>query len=396
MKQIITTKLKIVLSKEDSKSFLQTIISFKEAVNYLIEQNKNDKCSNSNTIQSKFYQILRNSFNLSSQMACSVSKTCSSIYKTMWSRLKTQKDKAIFTTLPEYKQLTANYVMNRNISIKTTEMTCSITTNNGRIKDAPLKGWKQHYNHIRTGKLCDPKITYDKSTKTFYLLIPVEVDIDEKPIKQIVGIDAGQRTALTCVSTTDKIKTYDIPETTKQQKTKISKLRGTLQSKGTRSAKQKLVQIAQRERRLISDVSHCLSKQVVSDFKDALLVMEDLTGIRNRTKTYRKDKESRRQVEQWNFAELQFKMTYKSILYNGIEVVYIDPAYTSQTCPVCSNVSSKNRPNGSVDFKCTNCGYENNADIVGAMNIKLKGQLINLPNVQTFIKSLGASSKVSN
>lgn len=54
--------------------------------------------------------------------------------------------------------------------------------------------------------------------------------------------------------------------------------------------------------------------------------------------------------------------------YSYVEVV---PDYTSQTCPVCSNCNSFNRSKvDSKKFKCTCCGYEDDADHVGAVNIR--------------------------
>ncbi|WP_197945682.1 zinc ribbon domain-containing protein [Kyrpidia spormannii] len=48
--------------------------------------------------------------------------------------------------------------------------------------------------------------------------------------------------------------------------------------------------------------------------------------------------------------------------------------YTSQRCPVpeCGHVSNANRPRQST-FRCERCGYEGNADTVGAMNILRAG-----------------------
>lgn len=381
MKQIIGTKFKLILSNDDKQLLLNTIKSFKNAMNYLLVENYNDKTSNVKTIHNKYYTTLRTKFKLPSQLSCAATKICSNINHAMWSRFKSQNDKAILETIPRYKQLTAKYTLNRDITIKTDKMECSITTIDGRLKNIPFKGWNKHYSYIKKGKLCDPQITYDKTKNNFFLLLPIEIEIEENKPKQIVGIDAGQRVALTCVSD-QKTKEYNIPETTRERKTRLSKQRGELQSKGTRSAKKKLKTIAKRERRLISDVSHCISKQIVSDFQDTQFILEDLTGIRKNVKTFRKDKEQRRQVEQWNFSELQNKINYKSILYNGIPIQKIDAAYTSQTCPKCGNISNENRPKGSVLFHCVNCGFEEKADIVAGINIRLKGLFINQPNVQ--------------
>ncbi|MGJ8455559.1 zinc ribbon domain-containing protein [Pseudothermotoga sp. U03pept] len=46
----------------------------------------------------------------------------------------------------------------------------------------------------------------------------------------------------------------------------------------------------------------------------------------------------------------------------------MDPKHTSQRCPRCGLVSSKNRK-GHL-FRCKSCGYASNADIVAAVNNK--------------------------
>ena len=66
------------------------------------------------------------------------------------------------------------------------------------------------------------------------------------------------------------------------------------------------------------------------------------------------------------------KIEYKAKLYYGIQVEYVDPSYTSQTCPVCGFISKDNRPSHGEKFVCQNCGYGEQADIVGAINIALR------------------------
>ena len=45
----------------------------------------------------------------------------------------------------------------------------------------------------------------------------------------------------------------------------------------------------------------------------------------------------------------------------------VNPSYTSQMCPECNFTDSKNR-NGGL-FKCIKCGFEDDSDHVGALNI---------------------------
>lgn len=52
----------------------------------------------------------------------------------------------------------------------------------------------------------------------------------------------------------------------------------------------------------------------------------------------------------------------------GAELIKVDPKYTSQTCPCCSHVAAGNRPTRDR-FHCLKCGFEEDADVVGARNI---------------------------
>ena len=50
-----------------------------------------------------------------------------------------------------------------------------------------------------------------------------------------------------------------------------------------------------------------------------------------------------------------------------VHLHYVNPKYTSRTCPVCGHIDKRNRE-GTV-FKCVKCGFEDNADINAAKNI---------------------------
>lgn len=63
--------------------------------------------------------------------------------------------------------------------------------------------------------------------------------------------------------------------------------------------------------------------------------------------------------------------TYKYKLKR--EFVRVDPAYTSQTCSECGNVSKESRRTQSK-FVCVSCGFELNADINAAKNILSSGR----------------------
>jgi transposase len=60
-------------------------------------------------------------------------------------------------------------------------------------------------------------------------------------------------------------------------------------------------------------------------------------------------------------------IAYKARLA-GHQVVFVRPAYTSQTCPRCGHVSPSNRPSTRL-FRCQRCGFQHNANFVASLNI---------------------------
>jgi putative transposase len=61
----------------------------------------------------------------------------------------------------------------------------------------------------------------------------------------------------------------------------------------------------------------------------------------------------------------------------GIEIVYINPAYTSQECPSCGNVDKRNRTS-QKNHCCTFCGKISNADVTGGKNIDNRSSMVNV------------------
>ena len=68
----------------------------------------------------------------------------------------------------------------------------------------------------------------------------------------------------------------------------------------------------------------------------------------------------------------------------GITVTYVNPAYTSQTCPNpgCGYVDRRNRK-AQPEFECKYCGYTRNADVVGARNVRARSSDPKLANPYT-------------
>ncbi|HKR43452.1 MAG TPA: transposase [Paraburkholderia sp.] len=72
------------------------------------------------------------------------------------------------------------------------------------------------------------------------------------------------------------------------------------------------------------------------------------------------------------WAEFRRQLEYK-VEWAGGWVVAVPPHNTSRTCPCCGHVSGANRTT-QARFLCMECGYEANADLVGAINVLRRGE----------------------
>jgi putative transposase len=72
--------------------------------------------------------------------------------------------------------------------------------------------------------------------------------------------------------------------------------------------------------------------------------------------------------------EFRRQLDYK-LAWNGGWLIAVPPQNTSRTCPACGHVSAENRQT-QAEFRCVECGYEENADVVGAINILARGHRV--------------------
>ncbi|MFI6455090.1 RNA-guided endonuclease InsQ/TnpB family protein [Streptosporangium amethystogenes] len=147
-------------------------------------------------------------------------------------------------------------------------------------------------------------------------------------------------------------------------------LRRRLQAKQTKSAKRLLKARRRKESRFARNVNHRISKSIVTEAARTGrgIALEDLQGIRDRV---RLRKPQRVTLHSWSFHQLGQFIAYKAAR-QGVAVVHVDPAYTSQACSSCGHVDKKNRPDQAT-FSCTSCGFAEHADVNAARNIASRG-----------------------
>ena len=56
------------------------------------------------------------------------------------------------------------------------------------------------------------------------------------------------------------------------------------------------------------------------------------------------------------------------LAWRGGHLIAVPPHNTSRTCPCCGHISKENR-RSQAQFACVACGYQNHADVVGAINV---------------------------
>ena len=78
-----------------------------------------------------------------------------------------------------------------------------------------------------------------------------------------------------------------------------------------------------------------------------------------------------RSILDQGWSEFRRQLDYK-LAWKGGWLVVVPPHNTSRICPCCGHVSAANRQT-QAQFLCVECGFEENADVVGAMNILRAG-----------------------
>ena len=206
MPQVITAKLKLNLTTEQKGLVSQTARAYRDALNYTSQVAFDaGKTSNGAKLQKAVYNELRVRFGLGAQMACNVPRQVSATYKTLWSKVKQSNDaiakgytKRRYKGLdkpPKYISRTCTLNYQRDYSFKT-EQQVSIITLQGRIV-VPYAGYNKHLDLIANGaKVGAAKIVYQLSSKVYYLMVSIEVEVPEiEPLKitRVSGVDVGMR-----------------------------------------------------------------------------------------------------------------------------------------------------------------------------------------------------------
>lgn len=177
----------------------------------------------------------------------------------------------------------------------------------------------------------------------------------------IMGVDLGIKCPAVSVTSNSKTKFYGNGRQNKFVRRRYAKRRKML---GKAKKQKAICKSRNKEQRWMTDQDHKISRSIVNEAikqNVSTIKLESLSGIRQTTRTSRKNNHS---FHNWSFYRMAMFIEYKARLA-GINVVYVNPAYTSQTCPQCGEKHhAKDRL-----YVCPKCGFHGHRDRIGALNI---------------------------
>jgi len=356
----LTLKIKLLPDKKQEKSLIKTIKEFNSACNEISNIAWNNNTFNTYKLHYLTYHKIKSSFKLSAQLVVRSIAKVSDSYKLDKKVEREFRLKGAVT----YDSRILSY--SKNIA--------SLSTIDGRIKvqfvchrpdwlpyikgEADLICRKGKYFLFQTVEFPDKKI---------------------KDVEEFLGVDFGQ-TDIAVLSDGANFNSRQLKEVRK----KYSKVRASVQSKGTKSSRRLLKRLSGKERRFVSINNHTIAKQIVAKAKteNKGVAIEDLSSIRKTAKP--KSRVQKTELNRWSFFQLRQFLTYKSVL-SGVKLVVVPPAYTSQTCNSCLHIGERNAKH----FRCKNCGNTSDADHNAALNIAAWGHtIVKCPESSTMFCSL--------
>lgn len=366
MEQVLTLVCKLNPTPLQSEKLEVVLHAFAEACNYTNQVIKPEITSKL-TIQGIVYEDLRTKFGLPANLAV---RACARVGANRLTAKKKNKP------VKAFKPTSADYDA-RIFAFREKDWTVSLTTLSGR------EHIKINAGNYQRGKLAGRKPTSAQLCKhrdgQYYIHIQLKDEVpDPQLTKKVIGVDFGRRD-IAATSNGDSWSGKQLTET----RDRYSLTRASLQKKAStrtrssrRRCRQVLARLSGRERRFQSWVNHNISKTIIQQAKsgNALVAIEDLTGIRERTNQKPRNKTERRRSNSWAFYQLRMFLEYKG-LKDGVEVIAVPPAYTSQTCHQCLHIGLRSEKK----FKCGNCGLSCDADLNGAKMIAALGASVNSP-----------------
>ena len=247
----------------------------------------------------------------------------------------------------------------------------------------PKIGWVKYRNSRNVvGEI--KNVTVSQECGRFFVSIQTEY---EQEIPKHHGSEIGIDMGIARFATLSNGQYFKPLNAFKTYKGKLAKLQRQLKnkvkfSKNWLKLQAKIAQlhhkIANCRKDFLHKISHTISKN------HAMIYVEDLQ-VSNMSKSAKGTVEQpgqnvaqksglNRSILDQGWYEFRRQLDYKSA-WRGGYVIAVPPQNTSRTCPCCGYTDKENRPT-QAQFACIECGYNENADVVGALNVLERGRAI--------------------
>jgi len=354
LKVKLTIQIKLLPDQKQAQALLENLEIANKAANRLSQLGWEAKEFKQFPLHKRFYRQIRDEFPLTAQIVIRLIAKVADAYKL------DQKKIRIFR-----KHGSICYD-SRILTFNLTTSTVNIWTTQGRLKKLPFVCSEN------TRKLLElPRGEADLILRDNKWFLNITVEIPEEKEYEAtswLGVDMG---IAEIAVTSDGVKFSG--KHLNNLRSRHNKLRGRLQSIGTRSSRRLLRKRRHKEQRFSTHTNHVISKQIVTCAKRTGrgIALEQLKGISSRIRASRVQ---RRSLHSWAFAQLGTFIGYKA-RRAGVPVIRTDPRNSSRECPSCHHISKKNRPKRDL-FLCEKCGHTGHADHIAATNHSSRASII--------------------
>ena len=247
----------------------------------------------------------------------------------------------------------------------------------------PKIGWVRYRNsQVISGSL--KNITVSQQCGKWYVSIQTEQEVEiSAPRGGEIGIDMG----VVRFATLSTGQYFEPINAFKTLKGKLAKLQKQFKhkikcSKNWQRLKAKIAKLHHRIANIRRNYLHQISHQISKNH--AVVYVEDLQ-VANMSKSAKGTAEQHgsnvkqksglnRSILDQSWYEFRRQLDYK-LQWKGGYLIAVPPQNTSRCCPACGYTAKDNRQTQAL-FECMDCGYTENADVVGAINVLKRGQAI--------------------
>jgi putative transposase len=239
----------------------------------------------------------------------------------------------------------------------------------------------------RVPEAFQPRLVQAKSIESLTVLerdgrllgrLTITLEVPDPPtagpeIRAVVGIDLNETNALVAVDGQERV-LFVSGKAVKVHNRRTAKTRARLQRKlaahkaqhrDTRSVRRVLKRLGRRQRNRTQTFAQTVAKRLVEWAPSQVVLAFERLQVPPPQQEQIRGRALRRRLALWQRGLIR-RWVEQQAQERGLQVVEVNPAYTSQTCSQCGQRGRRRRHT----FACPQCGYQEHADINAARNIR--------------------------